>query len=86
MILDYNTLNLNPCPCISVRLNIFPHVNDFIILVVACPACSFFDFAPTAISITGANVFIVGFKNLDQAVSLPSNIFFNVFLNPAPSN
>ena len=68
MILDYITFNHKPRPCISLRLNIFPPVNDFNILVVAAPTCLFLLFAPTAIPITGASVFIVGFKNLDHAV------------------
>ena len=62
------TFNLNPLPCMSVRLNILPPVNDFNILVVATPTFAFLLFAPTAIPITGASVFIVGFRNLFRAV------------------
>ena len=68
MTLDYITLNLNPLPSMSVRLRILPPVKDLKILVVAAPTCLFLLFAPTAIHITGASVFNVGFKNLDQAV------------------
>ena len=37
----YITLNLNPRPCISVRLNIWPPEIDFKMLVVACPTLGF---------------------------------------------
>ena len=66
--MNYITFNLNPLPCISVSDKIFPPVNDFNIFVVAAPTFAFLLFAPTAIPITGASVFIVGYKNLLQAV------------------
>ena len=59
----------------SVKLKIFPPVNDFSILVVATPTCLFLLFAPTAIPITGASVLIVGLRNFDHAVWLPLNFF-----------
>ena len=64
----YITFNLNPLPCISVRLRILTPVNDFNIFVVAAPTLAFLFFAPTAIPITGASVLIVGLRNLDHAV------------------
>ena len=65
----YITRNLRPAPeSISVSDKILPPVNDFNILVVAAPTLTFLFFAPTAIPITGASVFIVGFKNFDHAV------------------
>ena len=66
--MNYITFNLNPLPCMSVRLNIFPPEIDFSISVAAAATFGFFVFAPTAIPITGASVFIVGFKNLSRAV------------------
>ena len=63
----YITFNLNPLPRMSVRLNILPPVNDFNLLVAAASTLAFLLFAPTAIPITGASVFIVGFKNFDHA-------------------
>ena len=68
MILDYITFKRRLFPCISVSDKILPPVNDFNILVVAAPTLAFLLFAPTAIPITGASVFIVGFRNLFQAV------------------
>ena len=64
----YIIFNLNPLPCMSVRLRILPPVNDFKIFVVAAPTLAFLLFAPTAIPITGASVLIVGLRNLDYAV------------------
>ena len=64
----YITFNLNPRPCISVRLNIFPPVNDFIILLVISADWEFFLFAATPAEIIGVAVFNAGFKNLFQAV------------------
>ena len=60
------TFNLNPRPCMSVELKVLPPVNDFNILAVAAPTCLFLLFAPTAIPITGASVFIVGFKTFSR--------------------
>ena len=63
------TRNLRPAPeCMSVKLKILPPVNDFKKFVVAAPTLAFLLFAPTANPITGASVFIVGFKNLFHAV------------------
>ena len=70
----------------SVRLNILPPVSDFNILVVAAPTCLLLLFAPAAIPNTGASVFIVDFRNLIHANWDPLNIFFIVFLKPAPSS
>ena len=64
----YITRNLNPFPCMSVKLNFLPPVNDFKILVVAAPTLAFLHFAPTAIPITGASVLIVGLRKLNYAV------------------
>ena len=64
----YITRNLNPFPCMSVKLNILPPLMLFKLFVVAAPTLAFLRFAPTAIPITGASVFIVGFKDLFQAV------------------
>ena len=66
--MNYITLNLKPRPSMSVKLKILPPVKDFKIFVVAAPTLAFLLFAPTAIPITGASVFIVGFKNLFRAV------------------
>ena len=66
--MNYKTFNLKPRPCMSVELKISPPVKDFKIFVVAAPTLAFLLFAPTAIPITAASVFIVGFKNLFQAV------------------
>ena len=35
--MNYITFNLNPMPCMSVKLKNLPPVNDFDILVVAAP-------------------------------------------------
>ena len=64
----YITFNHSPLPCMSVRLNILPPEIDFKIFVVAAATFGFYVLAPTAIAITGASVFIVVFKSLDQAV------------------
>ena len=67
--MNYITRNLRPAPeCMLVKLKILPPVNDFNILVVAAPTGLVLLFAPTAIPITGASVFIVGFKSLLHAV------------------
>ena len=42
--------------------------------------------APTATPINGAATLTAGFKNFFQAVWVPLKIFYNLFLNPAPSN
>ena len=70
----------------SVRLNILPQLMFFNILVVACPTFGFLVLALTAIHINGAATFTAGFKNLFEAVCDPLNVFFIVFLKPAPSN
>ena len=63
-----------------------PPLTDFEIFVVAWATSGFFDLAPTAIPRTGAKLLIVGLRNEIQAFWLPLNIFFILFLKPAPSS
>ena len=55
----------------SVTLKIFPPVNDFKVLVIACPILGFLVLAPTAIPINGAVGIMSGFKNLFGATCVP---------------
>ena len=85
----YITFNLNPRPCMSVKLNIFPPDIDFKILVVAAPTLLFLVLALTAIPIKGAATLTAGFKNfenLSQAVFVPQKIDFSLLLIEPPSS
>ena len=84
--MNYITLNLNPLPCMSVKLKILPPDILLRILVVACPTFGFLVLAVTAIPINGAVALIEGLRNLFQAVCVPLKIDFYLYLKPAPSN
>ena len=71
----YKTFNLKPRTCISVSDKNLPPVLLFNKLVVACPNLGFLVLAPTAIPINGAVPLIAGFRNLFQAVCVPSKFF-----------
>ena len=71
----YLTFNLNPLPCMSVRLIISPPEMEFNILVVAAATFGFFVLAPTAIPINGAATLTAGFRNFFQAVWDPLKLF-----------
>ena len=84
--MNYITFDLKPCPCMSVKLKILPPDKLFRIFVVAYPTLGFLVLAETAIPINGAATLTAGFRNLFHAAWLPLNVFFIVFLKPAPSN
>ena len=64
----YLTFNLNPCPCMLVKLNILLPLMLFNILMVACPTLGFVVLALTAIRINGTATLTAGFKTLFHAV------------------
>ena len=64
----YITFNINPRPCISVKLNILPPSMLFKILVVAAATFGVFVLAATAIPINGAATLTAGLSNLFYVV------------------
>ena len=62
------TFNLNPLPCISVKLSILPPEILFSILIVAAATFGFLVLAPTAIPINGATILTAGLRNVFQTV------------------
>ena len=68
----------------SVKLKIFPPVNDVKILFVIWADWGFFVFAATAADISGVAVFKPGLIKLSQAFFVPLKSFWSLLLIEPP--
>ena len=81
---NHITFKRSPFPCKSVNDETLPP--DTPDIVTACPTLGLSVLAPTAIPMHEPAKLTAGSRKLFHGLSVPSKIFFNLFLNHEPSN